>query len=70
MKTGFWTNLVKKKKNCYSWLRLYIIVQNMRYGEENERQKRTRQKTEAATIADGPAQKQPEKIAQRDPGEK
>ena len=42
----------------------------MRYEEENERQKRTRQKTEAATIADGPAQKQPEKIAQREPDEK
>ena len=40
------------------------------YEEENKRQKRTRQKTDASTMAVRPALKQPEKNAQRDPGEK
>ena len=40
------------------------------YEEENKRQKRTRRKTDASTMAVRPALKQPEKNAQRDPGEK
>ena len=41
-------------KKCYSWLRWYIMVENRR------RKKRTRQKTEAPTIAVRPDLKQSE----------
>ena len=43
-------------KKCYSWLRWYIMVENRR------RKKRTRQKTEAPTMAVRPALKQSGKM--------
>ena len=50
------------------------LAQTVYYGreldEENRRQKRTRQKNEAPTMAVRPALKQPEENAQREPGEK
>ena len=47
-----------------------MVYYGREYEEENKRQKRTRRKTEASTMAVRPALKQPEKNAQRDPGEK
>ena len=46
------------------------VYYDREYEKENKREKRTRQKTEAPTMAVRPALKQPEKNAQRDPGEK
>ena len=47
-----------------------MVYYGREYKEENKRQKRTRQKTEASTTAIRYALKQPEKNAQRNPGER
>ena len=61
MKTGVWTKLVFKK-NCCSWLRWCIMVENTR----REIDKKDQGKTDAPTMTVRPALKQPEKNAQRD----
>ena len=66
MKTGVWTKSVFKKNGC-SWLRWCITVENTR---RTIRDKKDQGKTEAPTMTVRPALKQPEKNAQRDPGEK
>ena len=47
-----------------------MVYYGREYEQENRRQKRTRQKNEAPTMAVRPALKQPEENAQREPGEK
>ena len=55
-------------KNCCSWLKWYIMAENMRWKIRGK--KRTWQKTDAPTMAVRPALKQLEKNAQRDLGKK
>ena len=62
-------NQISLKKNCYSWLRQYITVENMR--RRNDNRKEQKGKAQALVMAvETSINQSEEKNAQRNPGEK